>query len=50
MLKALAAALGFAAVAHTPTLAAALLPTLGAVVAAEFAFVVTRIHRRRVAR
>ena len=50
MTRALAASLGFAAVAHTAPLAAALLPTLAAAVAVEIAFVATRIHRRRAAR
>lgn len=48
MLKALAFSLGFAAIAHSPTLSAALVPTLSAVVAAEVAYVASRVVRKRV--
>lgn len=48
MLKALAASLGFAAVAHSPALSAWLLPTVGTVVAAEAAYVIHLMRRKKV--
>jgi hypothetical protein len=47
MLKALAASLTFAYVAHSPILSAALLPVLGAVVAAEAAHVIRSLRRKK---
>lgn len=44
-MKALSAALGFAYVAHSPTLSAVLLPAIGAVVAAEAAYVLKSLRR-----
>jgi len=45
--KALIASLGFAYVAHSPILSAALLPVLGAAVAAEAAYVIRSLRRTR---
>lgn len=47
MLKSLAASLTFAYVAHSPALSAWLLPTVGAVVAAEAAYIVRSLRRTR---
>ena len=46
MLKALAVSLGFAYVAHSPLLSSLLLPTVGAVVAAEAAYVIRSLRRK----
>lgn len=46
-MKALIASLGFAYVAHSPTLSALLLPVLGAVVAVEAAYIVRSLRRSR---
>lgn len=48
MLKALTASLGFAFIAHSPLLSSLLLPTLGAVVAAEAAYVIRSLRRKKV--
>jgi len=45
VLKALAASVGFAAVAHCPLLSAALLPMLGAAVAGMSAYIVHALRR-----
>ncbi|HEV2345212.1 MAG TPA: hypothetical protein VGS97_14030 [Actinocrinis sp.] len=47
-MKALIGSLGFAYVAHSPGLSAVLLPVLGAVVAAEAAFIVRSLLRKKV--
>lgn len=49
-MKALALSLGLAVVAHSAALTAAILPTLGAIVAAETVYVATLARRRRIAR
>lgn len=46
-MKALIGALGLAYVAHSPTLTAAVLPTLGAIVAAEVVWVARLARTRR---
>lgn len=48
MLKALTTSLGFAYVAHSPALTAWLLPVAGAIVAAEAAYVLRSLRRKRV--
>lgn len=47
MLKALAGSLGFAFIAHSPLLSSLMLPTVGAVVAAEAAYIVNTLRRKR---
>lgn len=47
-MKALAVSLGFAFVAHSPLLSALLLPVAGAVVAAEAAYIVRSLRRKKV--
>lgn len=47
MFKALAVSLGFAYVAHSPLLSSLLLPTVGAIVAAEAAYVIRSLRRTR---
>lgn len=46
-MKALIASLGFATVAHSPALSAALLPMLGAVVAVEAAYIARSLLRKK---
>lgn len=48
MLKALTTSLTFAFVAHSPLLSSLLLPTVGVVVAAEAAYVIRSLRRKRV--
>jgi uncharacterized membrane-anchored protein len=48
MFKALAASLGFAYAAHSPILSAALLPTVAITVAAEAAYVIRTLRRKKV--
>lgn len=47
MLKALTASLTFAYVSHSPALSAWLLPAVGAVVAAEAAYVLNALRRKK---
>ena len=46
-MKALAASLTFAYAAHSPLLSTLLLPTLGAVVAAEAVYIVHALRRKK---
>jgi len=46
VLKALTASLTFAYVSHSPALAAWLLPAVGAIVAAEAAYVIRALRRK----
>lgn len=48
MLKSLASSVMFAFVAHSAALTAWLLPTVGAVVAAEAAYIVRSLRRKKV--
>lgn len=48
MLKALAASLGFAYVAHSPVLSGLLLPAAGAVVVAEAVYIIRTLRRTKV--